>query len=727
MWPVFAWDGGRRVAFAAPAAPAGAILTLIAHGPEVSACAAVWEAAAGVCIAPLPEQALHLDLLIAAPGHETVSVAAELDSQLAPAMADLTQPGLRHAIFDPASRGLSATDGGPATGLVSLNLGVVSAAGLRVKIGPLTDVASDASVTTAAVAPQGAGVHVALGCPGGASPVLAALIPVDRARLAAFADDATGASGAEAAARGFSLTAIEPAGLTFGPFGAGDRLLLLAPRNHRIAHAGGQRPGTRLLLTGDAGGVIAELTTHAYRPATSTALAALSGGGLTAANGGADAANAVDDAAALAEAYWKRMRDGGPVSSAYLTDAAAAPNQPMARLTQAAFGHLDAGISPLAAAMGAALSLPPALVEEIEALSATDRAAMAQWSAVAPETAADACRLRVILPALDGTIPDGVVAAAKAAADPDFAARLRELADRLAPKAASAERRGEIALLREIADSHRANWMPAESVAQALQLLARNPAPAAVASPAARLLADIKRNASAWAEAQRESRTAEHADIAERRSMIPLSAMGAGLPADTLDDLERKLPGLASAEIILLHWYVVSLAKQQALIRGVKLAILAMDEAAGSRGLASRMDRSGDPVVGMTRIGSASEPVVRELIRMPQARDALVALTTWINSCVPAPDAGHSLSEQLVRNLKSYGCFLLMNAVTAECRTHLAPATESAAAFATRLSSGLAETLPRFAAAATARAGDDIRLGQSFTDKLPSLHGTSAS
>jgi hypothetical protein len=152
-----------------------------------------------------------------------------------------------------------------------------------------------------------------------------------------------------------------------------------------------------------------------------------------------------------------------------------------------------------------------------------------------------------------------------------------------------------------------------------------------------------------------------------------------------------------------------------------------MDDAAGSGGLASRMDRSGDPLVGMTRIGSASEPMIRELVKVPQARDALLALNGWINACVPAAEAGHALPEQLLRNVKNYGCFLLMNTIANDCRKLLDPATEGAAAYSARLTSGLAETLPRFAAAASAMAGDDLRLGLSFVDRLPSLHGKAAS
>jgi hypothetical protein len=93
---------------------------------------------------------------------------------------------------------------------------------------------------------------------------------------------------------------------------------------------------------------------------------------------------------------------------------------------------------------------------------------------------------------------------------------------------------------------------------------------------------------------------------------------------------------------------------------------------------------------------------------------------------VPAPEAGHALSEQLMRNVKSYGCFLLMHAVAAECRKLLDQGTDGSAALTVRLTSGLAETLPRFAAAAAARAGEDMRLGLSFTDRLPGLHGRAA-
>jgi hypothetical protein len=728
IWPAFAWDGGRRVAFAMAGAPEGAILTLIAHGPETSACIAVWEAAAGMAPALLPDHALHLDLTMTAPGAEPVAFAMELDSQLQPAMADLAQDGLRHSVLEAAAPALRSAAGAPEAGVASLNLASSAGAGLRLKVGPLVNMAADDAVTTVTAVPSPVGLALTLARPNSPSPVLAALVPANPATLADLGEDVTGASGADAAARGFRMIAAADGVLDIRPFGAGDRVLLLAPRHHRIAFGENQRPGTRLALTGAADGSLeAELTTLAYRPATSTALAALSGGsgrGLTAGGGGLMEAS--EDAAALAEALWKRQRLGGLAPSGHLAEAMTpTPAAPMAKLTLAALRHPDSGVAPLTAAVGAALGLPPALVEEIEALPAPDRSALAQWAALSPEPAAEACRARVVMPPPTSR-DEAVAAAARAANDSDFSTKLIDLADRLSPKAASSERRAEIAMLREIADPNRADWIGVDRIVAARELLALNPAPAAIATPTARMLADLKRDARIWTEAQLEARGSDLAVIGERRALIPIAAMGAALPPEALEDLEQALPALSAAEIVALHRHLDSAAKRHALLRGVKLAIIAMDEAAGSRALASRMDRSGDPLVGMTRIGSASEPVVRELLRVPQAREALVALTGWIAQCVPAAEQGHAVSEQLVRNLKSYGCFLLMNAITAECRTLLAPATDSAAAFATRLSSGLSETLPRFAAAAAARGGDDLRLGLSFTNRLPSLQGTAA-
>ncbi len=308
MTPLVAWDGGRRIAAALPEAPAGAVLSAVAHGPAASACVAVWEAASGACLALLPEGAMHLDISVSAPGLDPVVVPVELDGQLAPAMIDPGQPGLSYVRLDGGVLSRTAAAGG---GVAALNLAAHGAGGLRLKAGPLVDLAADDMVTAAAASLSGGALHLALARPGRPTPVLIAFLPADPASLTGAAEDAAGASGAEAAARGFRL--LEPyAGgrLVLEPFGAGDRAAAFAPRNHRIAAAGAERPGTRLTLTvGDHGGLEIATAVHAYRPATSTAMAALSGGGLADADQ-AGRRDALADAAALAEAYWKRRRIG---------------------------------------------------------------------------------------------------------------------------------------------------------------------------------------------------------------------------------------------------------------------------------------------------------------------------------------------------------------------------------------------------------------------------------
>jgi hypothetical protein len=313
-----------------------------------------------------------------------------------------------------------------------------------------------------------------------------------------------------------------------------------------------------------------------------------------------------------------------------------------------------------------------------------------------------------------------------AAAEPGFRAGLAALAARLNNPDAEVEARAAASRMSRLSETLGELWLPWSVLEDALALLEQSPAPVQTLSPARRLLADLKRDQREWLSAQAEAKSADLEAIAVKRALIPAAAIGTGLSADMMDDVEAVLPTLSGDEIMALHRHFTLAAGRQALVRGVRLAIDAMDTAAGSGGLAARMDRSGDPLVGMTRIGSATEPVMRELARLPEARKALVALNTWINACIPAPEAGHQLSEQLVRNVKSYGCFLLMHAVKLECRALMEPTTSGGGALAGRLASGLAETLPLFAAAAAARAGGDIELGATFIDRLPGIHGKSA-
>jgi hypothetical protein len=734
--PAFAWDGGRRLAFAVAGAPDDAVLTLIAHGPESSSCIAIWEAAAGCGIAILPDHALHLDLQVAAPDGRSASFAIELDDQLAPAIADPGQDGLRYAVYDMARPMLALASDPPQSGLASLNLVVTTGASDRRKVGPLTDLANDVNVTTAHIETIDGGLTVRLTCPAEQTPVLVALIPADTAMLAGLGPDITGTGGEDAAARGFSLLQLQltngEATLALLSVSEGDHFIFLAPRHHRLRLPQVRKPGTRLKLdVGPGGDVLADLTVHAYRPATSTALAALSGGrSLSTSLGAESTGDLVEDLASVAGAFWRRNRQERAQPTLHLAERAETmagrDAHPRARLTIAANAHIDAGVSPLIAAAGALLQLPPALVEEIDALAASEGAALAAWAATAPQTAASAGKARIILPDPMFAGPAAAETVAAAATD-DLAARLAEVADRIAPLAVDAERRAEVAVLRELADPQRAEWAALSTIAAALATLKANPPPAGQAASAERLLRELKADAAQWTDAQREARTVDLAVIAERRALISAAAAKTDMPRETVQDIEAGLAGFSADEVVLLHRHVTGAGRRHDLIQNVRNAILALDDAANSRSLASRMDRSGDPLIGMSRIGGASESAVSALVRIPQARDALVALTTWIGANVPPPPEQTELADRLQRNLKSYGCFLLMHAVVAECRKILEPMTESAAALASRLHSGLAETLPRFAAAAAAKAGEDIRLGLKFTDRLPARGGKAGS
>ncbi len=734
MWPAIAWDGGARIAFAVRGALKDSVITLLAHGPSASVCAAVWEAAAGLCVVPMPEHTQHLDLIATAPDGDREIIAIELDGQLSPSMTDLTQEGLRWALLHGIGGVLTVSDEEPIVGRTCLNLWAISPAGRRIKVGPLIDVELDETVTKVATASSTDGIFIELARHGGASPVLAAHIPVDPERLRGAPTDATGAGGPDAARRGFRMIAADPEAtpgvIAVTDWRTGDRLVLYAPRTHRIAFADAPRPGTRLVLTClEAGAVTASLATYAYRPATSSALAALSGEETTG-GGWRAGGDAADDAAVLAEAWWKRTRPPEEPHTTALETSVRTPAaaHPLARLTASSFGRTDSGVSPLMAAVSTALGLPPALVEELEALPATDRAAFAQWAALAPATAGDAARLRIILPDLSARPADPRAAELiRIAADPELPPRMAGLANRIAPQARTAEQREEVEKLRRLGDAQRADWAPLAIVAAGLALFERHPPPPSEASPVGRILAGLKSDAAVWEEARREGETADSAAVDQKRELIRTAAADAGLPEEVRTDIAAQLPGLAAPEIGLLHRHLESAVRRRELVGAVKQAVLVLDAAAGADGLSARMDRSGDPIMGMTRIGSAAEPAVRALVAAPQARDALVALTAWINSCVARADGGHPAGDQLVRHLKSYGCFLLLNAISDECRTRLAGQGDSAAALVSRLTSGLVETLPRLAAAASAAAGEDIRLGLSFTDKLPALEGKASS
>ena len=193
-----------------------------------------------------------------------------------------------------------------------------------------------------------------------------------------------------------------------------------------------------------------------------------------------------------------------------------------------------------------------------------------------------------------------------------------------------------------------------------------------------------------------------------------------GQPAALVQDLSSRLAELAAVDIILLHQYFRAAARRIKALGSIREAVSALDAAADNGGLAARMDRDGDALIGMTRLGSASEAAVRALTKVPNVRDALVALTGFIDRHVEAQPADPMVRD-LRRNLQSYGCLLLAQAIARECAEATASAHGAAPdqAWRERLRSGIVEMLPAYVRAATDALPDDVALGGSFTDRLP--------
>ncbi len=201
------------------------------------------------------------------------------------------------------------------------------------------------------------------------------------------------------------------------------------------------------------------------------------------------------------------------------------------------------------------------------------------------------------------------------------------------------------------------------------------------------------------AAAQAASRGLDLAQLSEWRSGLAEAATESGQPEALIADIGGKLSALAAVDIILLHRHFRAVARRMKALGAIREAVAALDAAAGNGGLAARMDRDGDSLVGMTRLGSASEAAVRALTRVPAARPALVALTRFIDRHVEAEPAD-ALIGDLRRNLQRYGCLLLAQAVAQECAEAMAPASADAPeqAWRDRLRSGIVEMLPPMSA-----------------------------
>jgi hypothetical protein len=337
--PIFAWDGQSHLAFAMGGGDA--ILALFAHGGASPSLIAVWEASAGPCIVALPAGCRHGELQILHGGLVTETVAIELDDLLLPDLIAADLDGVRRVRFEKRPDGFlldtsGAVDGSAGPGCLNLMLAGVPSFS-RCRVGPLFDPQAGGRRigVEAADGPDGS-VVLNLG-PGQAASMLLAAHVVDRAKalrqqidsaeempvilagaLASLAAqfpveaDASGADATEAMQRGFRMLA--PAGgkdaasLSIAGWRSDDELIVFAPRGFQVVWRGegGGAPGSRLFLSrGDGGPWSTRVVSTAYRPATSTAMAALGGGGVAQHQGGKVAsASEADLAADLASAIW---------------------------------------------------------------------------------------------------------------------------------------------------------------------------------------------------------------------------------------------------------------------------------------------------------------------------------------------------------------------------------------------------------------------------------------
>jgi hypothetical protein len=725
------WDGSR---FAFQAAERLGVIALVSHTAAGQELTAVWESAAGACIAALPENCRHVELQLFDGGLPTRTIAVELDELLLP---DLIAPGLAglrtiSCTLSESGLVLSASADGAVRGLALPGPAAMGATPFsRLRVGPLHD-------------PAGPGRRILLGAEAGpdgvmlategaeALPLVAHVFGGDDAGRALPAEaDASGASAETCRERGFRMLAFA-AGQGMRPtlaipgFGPGDEAIAFAPRGHVVAWRGEpDRTGSRLFLSrDDSGAWQARAVSAAYRPATSTAMASLGGGGALALyEGGATAtAKGADFAADLAEAIWRRHRAPRRPEAGWLA-AVPAPHKPLpplARLTSLGGGAAQ-GLSPVIAGLAPAFGVATAALEELDGLPLPDRLALVLWFADHSTLATRVLRRRLVLPPPGSAPPPARIAALLDwSEETDLRERLESAAARLG--SASADDREGQRLLRHAAALLDEGWINLDTLVAAETVMRSRGGATGEAEdgPLRRLLARLRSDREVFAAAQAASRGLDLGQLAEWRSGLADAAADGGQPAALIEDMAGRLAELAATDIILLHRHFRSAARRIKALGAVREAVAALDAAAGNGGLAARMDRDGDGLVGMTRLGSASEAAVRALTRVPAARPSLVALTSFIDRHVAAEPADALLGD-LRRNLQRYGCLLLAQAIARECAEAMAPDTDDAPeqAWRERLRSGVVEMLPAYVRAAAESLPDEAALGTSFTDRLP--------
>jgi hypothetical protein len=769
IWPLFAWDGHRLLIVRADEVLTARWLGIVAHVGLASRIVATAGTASDICIAQLPAGCRHIDLFLQDASGQLSIVSAELDDLLLEGMIDPGLAGVRRtAVFSKASGPALEWLGAAAPDMIAAGLFLPMAAlgeQRRCRIGPAADPRAAQGLTQVSVAraPGSSSLQVTLRPDrDGAQNVppvmaahviarsdemrkaLAAIDPsvgagledaLDRVAAASFPPgqpDATGLDSVMSFRRGFRVLKPSPSEdgkgsvLALPQWEENDEIILFAPRGQRLTRADGEidAAGSRLMIREIDGAFVSTVFSRPYRPATSSALATLGSqarGAVTIHSGGAMAAgNLVETAADLIEAYWTRHHSPVTAGGMSLLER---------HLPAGTFEPVDPAenLSPAIAALGPGHGISRTALEELDALPVLARIAFLQWFDREPDLAVSALRARVELPVPDAGAPSAQTADVIAwYANPALPAELDALTDRISATAASEERRDRLALLRRIAGAIGNEWIDLAGIAAAHALMRQYPVQGQTSGAEdgwSSLLARIGRDAELATHARDEARKLNLETLSQFRAQLPNLAIACGHSPAFADELTQRLPGLSASDVLLLQLHFDGVQEQKRVIRQIQQSITDLDAASDASGFATRFDRSGDPLITITRITASTDQVVRQLLKLPEARKALIALNQWIDVKVPAPPARHAVATGLRRSLQGYACFHLFHGIVNDCANALKPADDDAidaelAALRQRLRGGMPDTLPQYVGAAAGILGEDFAFGLSFVTRL---------
>jgi hypothetical protein len=769
IWPLFAWDGHRLLIVRANGAQTTRWLGIVAHAGLTSRIVATTSATGDTCIAQLPAGCRHIDLFMQDSAGRLSVVSVELDDLLSEGMIDPGLAGVRRIA-------VSSAPSGPTLDWLNASSPDIIAASLflpmaalgdqrRCRIGPMSDPQAGQGLTVVSVkqGPDASGILVSLHADGDSMrnvpPVMAAHViarstemhkalkaidpsvvagleeALDGVAAASFPPgqpDATGLDAAMSFRRGFRILQPSPSADGQGAVVAipqwqeQDEIILFAPRGQRLTRADDETDGagSRLMIREADGAFVSTVFSRPYRPATSSALATLGSqarGAVAIHFGGTMVAgNLVETAADLVEAFWARHHNPATAGSMSLLER---------HLTAGTFAPADPAetLSPAIAALGPQHRVSRTALEELDALPVLARIAFLQWFDVEPALAIGALRARVELP-----IPDAGAKTAQMTdviawyANPALPAELNALADRISTMPASEDRRDRLALLRRVTGAVGNEWIDLANVAAAHALMREHMLqgqPPGGEDVWSSLLVRLGRDAELAAHAREEARKLNLETLSQYRAQLPAMAIACGHSQALADDLAQRLPGLSASDVLLLQLHFDGVQEQKRVIRQIQQSIADLDAASAASGFATRFDRSGDPLITITRITASTDQVVRQLLKLPEARKALIALNQWIDVKVPAPPARHAVAVGLRRSLQGYACFHLFHGIVNDCATALTPDDDGAAdaelaALRQRLRGGVADTLPQYVGAAAGILGEDFAFGLSFVDRL---------